>query len=157
MAQCQCNGIGTFIWDLCHNITMVQGQCNGVGTSICDLYQVCCTTISNDWAHMTINTMHLPPGFGPGYVQLCSIWGGGSCVLPLPLLTASIMVIEYSFLTNTKCVATLGSNGWAHITLNTMHIPLTVCPGCRNIVNILYLGWWLVAVVCCHYHGSRPI
>ena len=58
-------------------------------------------------------------------------------MVPLSWLKADIMVLEYPSRAYTKCVATSGSNGWAHLILNTMYIPLTIAPGYTQIRYIL--------------------
>ena len=52
------------------------------------------------------------------------------------------MVLEYPSETYTKCVTTPRSNGWAHMTLNTMHLPPDYGVWAWICNNLIYLGWF---------------
>ena len=77
---------------------------------------------------MTLNTIHIPLTLGPGYAKTCYIWGGLSHLVPFQWLKAIVMVFKHSFETYTKYVSTPGNNGWAHLTLNNMHLPPDYVP-----------------------------
>ena len=87
------------------------------------------TSKSIGWAGMTHNTIHIPLTLGPGYAKTGYIWGGVSYSVPFQWLKkATVMVFKHSFETYTKYVATPGNNGWAHLTLNNMHLPPDYVP-----------------------------
>ena len=82
---------------------------------------------------ITLNIMYLPLTMGPAYAEIWSIWGGLQYVVPLSWLNASVIVLEHLSGTYNKSVTTPRINGWAHTTLNTMHISLTLGPGYAKI------------------------
>ena len=80
----------------------------------------------NGWAHITLNAIHIPLSLSAGYTKMWSILGGSSCMVPLPWLKPTVIILEHPSGTYTKCVATPGSNNYAHMILNTMQHPLAM-------------------------------
>ena len=107
---------------------------------------------SNIWAHMTLNDIYISPGYGPGYAKLRSIWVGLPYFLPFPWLKINVMMLEHPSETYTKSVATPGRNGWSHMTITIIYLPLTMGPGEAKPVlfGVFALVWY------CR-HSSRPI
>ena len=89
----------------------------------------------------------------PGYATKWSIWGVVRYVVPLSYLRTNVLVLEHPSGTYTKTVATPGSNGWAHVTLNTMYYHPDYGPlAMHNSDNsgVFHCIW-------CHCHSPRTI